>query len=150
MLAELSLPAGLEGWTPVATLTRSLASPGGLDGWNTVFAVPAQEVAAPSTPQALLDEIKAEALLAQVHLVHRAFLDSRLGPRPVVVAPPAWIQYEVQLAEALAAEASLPQLGQQGFEERYRSAIVEYNKLFNHEVPGIDWWDHSDGESDLE
>ena len=70
--------------------------------------------------------------------------------RPVLVAPPAWIQYEVQLAEALAAEASLPQLGQQGFEERYRSAIVEYNKLFNHEVPGIDWWDHSDGESDLE
>lgn len=104
------------------TCAQHLASPAGLEGWTPVFTVPAPEVAevaAPSTPPALLEAVRAEKLLAQLQAVQKAFLESKLGPRrssptgqarfggPVVVAPPAGILYTVQLAESVAAEALL-------------------------------------------
>ena len=147
----------------MADLYAALSGPGGLEGWQPFFAAPRRsnssstappEVAAPTTPPALLEEVRAAKLLAQLQAVQKAFLESKLGPRrpqfggPVVIVPPVGILYTVQVAEAVAAEALLPRVGQPGFEARYQSAIVKYNELFDHAVTGVDWWEFSD--SDLE
>ena len=126
-----------------------LESPTGFEGWTLRFAVPAPEACAPSTPPALLQAVRAEKLLAQLQEVHQAYLTRKLGPRPVVVAPPQAFLRQLQLLEATAREALLPQIGQAGFESRYARAIADFNVLVGIDwASRIDWLDYSD--SDLE
>ena len=151
LYASLSALGGLEGWHQPSRLAQHLQSPTGFEGWTPVFAVPASEASAPSTPPALLQAVRAEKLLAQLQVVHKAYLVKKLGPGPVVVVPPwseAFVRH-LQLLEATAREALLPQVGQAGFEARYASAIAEYSNLVGIDwASRIDWLDYTD--SDLE
>ena len=94
---HLQSEGGFEGWTLVcpvppaeprqSTLERHLRSSTGFEGWTTLWSVTTPQPCAPTTPPALLEAVRAERLLEQLEVVHRAYLDRVLGPRPVVVPP---------------------------------------------------------------
>ena len=83
---------------------------------------------APTTPPALLEAVRAERLLEQLEVVHRAYLDRVLGPRPVVVPP---------------SEAFVRQL------QDWERITRDYNNLVGVEwAARVNWLEYSD--SDLE